>query len=298
MSAAEISLEFFAPAEPLRDYISTYHLLTIDAHGGEPVRDRLHPEWGNVRFFFEGEMRGATLGQTPEPQPDAILVGPTSHATPLEASNSKVWGVGLTPLGWAALIGRNASDYANRAEELSIVFGEEVRDEAVAGLRGAANNEDRVALIDRLMLARLGRFKFDRKRIVAVHGALTDPDVRTVAELEAVVGLSHRQFEHTAKTVFGFGPKMLLKSQRFARTLGQAMLAPESEWAGILDMAYYDHAHFIRDFKTFMGMTPTQYMATPHPVVAAGAVQRASFAGAPMQVLHKPAEDETGESFA
>lgn len=287
-----ISLEFFTPAEALREYISTYHLLKIDTQGGEPVRDQLHPEWGNIRFFFEGEMRGATLGQEPVLQPDAVIVGPTSHATPLEASSCSVFGVGLQPLGWAALIGENASRYANRADDLSVILGEDTTKAAVSGLRNADSNEERVALIDQLMLGRVGLFKFDRARILKVHAALTDPDFRSVGELEESLNLSHRQFELTAKSVFGFGPKMLLQSQRFARTLGQAMLAPESEWARILDLAYYDHAHFNRDFKRFMGMTPTQYMNTPHPVVAAGAVQRDSFAGAPMQVLHKPADSE------
>lgn len=294
MSENPVSLEFFQPGEALRDYISTYHILRIDTQGGDPVRDQLHPEWGNVRFFFEGEMRGATLGRTPELQPEAIIVGPTSHATPLESSLSTVFGVGLTPLGWAALIGKDASEYANRAEHLRAVFGAERTAQTVAGLRNAADDEARVALIDALMLGRIGLFKFDRERIVNIHAALTDPEIRTVAEMEAAVGLSHRQFERTAKTVFGFGPKKLLKSQRFARTLGQAMLAPESEWKKILDLAYYDHAHFIRDFKTFMGMTPTEYMSTPHPVVSAGAVQRASFAGAPMHILHKAADSEAG----
>lgn len=293
MNANPVSLEFFQPDGALRDYISTYHLLKIDTQDGDPLRDLLHPEWGNVRFFFEGEMRGAILGQQLQIQPDAVIVGPTSHATQLEARRAEVFGVGLTPLGWAALIGTNASDYANRADSLGTIFGEARTAETVAGLRNAEDNRTRVALIDTLMLSRLGSFKYDRARIVKVHTALTDPETRTVADIEAAVGLSHRQFERTAKRVFGFGPKKLLKSQRFARTLGQAMLAPESEWAEILDLAYYDHAHFIRDFKTFMGMTPTEYMRTPHPVVSAGAVQRASFAGAPMHILHRAADAET-----
>ena len=54
---------------------------------------------------------------------------------------------------------------------------------------------------------------------------------------------------------------------------------------------YHDQAHFVRDFKRFMLMSPSEYASRPHPVLAAAAHARLAVAGQAMQVLHEPSAD-------
>ncbi len=36
---------------------------------------------------------------------------------------------------------------------------------------------------------------------------------------------------------------------------------PDPDWTDLaLDLGYYDHAHFIRDFRLIVGRSPTQYI--------------------------------------
>ena len=36
----------------------------------------------------------------------------------------------------------------------------------------------------------------------------------------------------------------------------------------------FDQAHFVRDFRAFMGMTPSEYAERPHPIIGRTMAQR------------------------
>ncbi|MFT4896010.1 MAG: AraC-like DNA-binding protein, partial [Devosia litorisediminis] len=54
---------------------------------------------------------------------------------------------------------------------------------------------------------------------------------------------------------------------------------------------YHDQAHFVRDFKRFMTMSPSAYAKRPHPVLIAAAHARMAVAGQASQVLHRRSID-------
>ena len=124
--------------------------------------------------------------------------------------------------------------------------------------------------------------------ISAVHAGLVDPAVTTVAELADRAEMGVRSLERLCARAFGFTPKLLLRRQRFLRSLAHFMLDPSLKWLTAMDYQYHDQAHFVRDFRRFMGMTPTAYGKLEHPLLSAAARARAEAAGEAMQVLHRP----------
>jgi methylphosphotriester-DNA--protein-cysteine methyltransferase len=86
--------------------------------------------------------------------------------------------------------------------------------------------------------------------------------------------------ERLTQRYFGFTPKLLLRRQRFLRSLAQYMLDPSLNWTGAIDGQYHDQAQFVRDFKAFMGLSPRQYAALPHPILVPIMRQRMADAGA------------------
>jgi AraC-like DNA-binding protein len=145
-------------------------------------------------------------------------------------------------------------------------------------------------------LARLIRFfrrETPRKepedpRVQAIHTVLVDPALPDVAEMVERTGLNQRTLERVCRRAFGFAPKKLLRRQRFMRSLAQFMLDPSLGWIGAIDALYVDQSHFVRDSREFLGMTPSEYAAQDHPVIAAFMRERMRVHGSAAQTLDRP----------
>jgi AraC-like DNA-binding protein len=284
-----VTVSFALPAPELRAYVTTYYLTEV-ADGCAPyVEDYLHPEWGNVRFTDGRSMTGA-VGQAPlRSMASAVAAGPTSFATRFRAAPGRYWGIGLLPLGWARFVAARASERADQLVEVA-------NDRAFAAFHpllntlfaGAPDRGAEAERINALMLSLLARPVLEEERIQAIHAVLVDPAVATVGALAERTDLPVRSLERISKNVFGFAPKLLLRRQRFLRSLAQFMLDPSLAWLETMDDHYHDQAQFIRDFRRFMGMTPSAYAALPHPILSAAAHARTAAVGAAMQVLHRP----------
>lgn len=286
-----VQLRFALPDEALRPFVTTYYRTDVICSPRTPwLEDTLHPEWANLRFLGAGRAQ-AVIGPGEAHTCSAFTVtGPTSRAMRFRLGSGHSWGIGLLPLGWAQLVGGNASDYADRsidgsADPLFAAFVPLA--EALAASNGDHATE--LALIETHMARLLERAEPVEPAILALHGALVDPDMLTVGDLAARLGMTVRSVERLSRRVFGFPPKLLLRRQRFLRSLARFMLDPSRRWLGSLDCHYHDQSHFVRDFRRFMGMCPSAYARADKPLMAAAAQARMAAAGAAVQGLHAPA---------
>lgn len=289
VATSRARMRFFAPDPALAPYLTAIYLNDIDVAPGERMADMLHPEWANLRFM-EGDPGAASIGPGPlQPTPACVLAGPTCYAARFETGTVRSWGIGFLPLGWTKFVHASAEIYADR----SVDAEQDPALAALVALRPQLRDPDadphaQAAAINRHLLGLLADAPADDAAVVRAHAALADPAVGTVSELAARTGLSERSLERLSRRAFGFPPKLLLRRQRFLRTLGTVMLNPARSWSDALDLHYHDQSHFNRDFARFMGLTPSAYMSQPHPIVDAAVRGRMAAAGAPMQVLHQP----------
>ena len=284
-----VSLRFYLPPPDLAPFVTTIYQLDITGGMTEPVEDALHPEWANIRLITSGEIEASIGGEALQSVPRSVLVGPTSRATRFRARGASSWGIGLLPLGWARLIDQPACDYADRIVDLEAV-DDFARVSALAGCH-AAREQSSAQFRDRLVDVLRTILTSPQQRddeIVRLEHALVDPELHNVAALSDRSGINMRSLERLSKNVFGFPPQLLLRRQRFLRSLAQFMLDPSLKWIDALDSHYHDQAHFVRDFKQFMGMSPSEYARQPHPVLGAAVHARKAIAGEAVQVLHRP----------
>lgn len=90
---------------------------------------------------------------------------------------------------------------------------------------------------------------------------IINPDVSHVTQICAAMNINHKRLLRLSRQSFGATPKLLLRQQRFERTI-TAMRARSNRSCGLhLDPAYVDQSHFIRDSHKFVGMAPGRYLA-------------------------------------
>jgi AraC-like DNA-binding protein len=279
---------FVQPAEPLRKYITTYYFFELETPGEIEQQDLVHPEWASVRYVLSGQSRGSFIPDPLQELSEAVLVGPSTRARRIGCVSARIMGLGITPLGWYRLIKVKASNWANqsadvRSEPEFAVFARIW--EAIKDL------DDRVEIACRIDEQLLSAMKSPAPReaeVAALYDLLTNPDFANVGELAEALDMDVQQVERLTRRAFGFAPKRLIRRQRFLRTLAQRLLDPELNWSGAMDSQYYDQAHFNRDFKEFMGMTPREYLAMPRPISKGSATSRAEQVGQPLQGLDRP----------
>ncbi|UBS34193.1 helix-turn-helix domain-containing protein [Altererythrobacter sp. N1] len=282
-----VDVRFFAPPPEFDGCFTTFYRATFTMPGGGTVTDHLQPEWANLRVFSQDLPRSNMIGGSTVEGARLLVTGPSSVPNRFEIASTRMWGIGLLPLGWARFVRLQAADHANllaevekhpaftRFASLSNIFANDPDDEAeLAQLIAFFRSIDEPC--------------GDTDTITLVHGALVDPEVANVAELSKRSGLSVRVLERVCRRHFGFPPKLLLRRQRFMRTLATFMLAEQGQWKAAIDEHYHDHAHFTRDFRAFMHMTPSEYAALPHPVLSAFMAERKRMWGSPAQTLDKP----------
>jgi AraC-like DNA-binding protein len=287
-----VSVRFFMPSPPLAPYITTYYLVEARLpYGGGMVEDWLHPEWGNLRISGGGQWQAA-IGAAPLTDgPRMIASGPTSLCTHFTMGHGRCWGIGLLPAGWARFIDAPADAHSD-----SFCDAFSTKDfAALTGLAACvdANRPDaaaEAARFDAYLCDLLGQRPQSpaEQRIQQAHAMLMNKDVATVGEMSEQLAMSPRSLERLSLRAFGFAPKLLLRRQRFMRSLAQFMIDPSLAWIRTLDCHYVDQAHFVRDFKRFMTMSPSAYAALDHPVLRAAARARAAATGQAVQVLHRP----------
>jgi AraC-like DNA-binding protein len=282
-------VQFHSPPEPLRRYFTSFYFTKITPPPGETVSDLLHPEWANLRFFSGALPVAEARDGTRVSGTFFTATGPSSQAVHFAVGETRLWGVGLLPLGWAKFVRADAAHHANAVADghahpafasfrplAQVLFGPDAESEAEFGR------------IVEHFLARIDEPVPDEERIVAIHEAMVDPEIHTVAALVERVGGTPRTIERVCLRAFGFSPKLLLRRQRFMRSLSHFMLDPGVRWSSAMDGHYYDQAQFVRDFREFMGMTPRQYASLEKPILTAVMRARARIAGAAAQTLDRP----------
>ena len=169
-------------------------------------------------------------------------------------------GAQLEPGMASVLLGVPADELAGRHTPLDALWGERDVERMRDQLAEAPSLDARMALFERLLVARLPRIR-------GLHPAIAEGLFRLaqqadVAAAVAASGYSHRRFTTLFRSAVGLPPKLFCRVRRFEQALVQVGRAPAPSWSALaLAAGYSDQAHFNRDFREFTGLTPGRYRA-------------------------------------
>ncbi|WP_395392755.1 helix-turn-helix domain-containing protein [Novosphingobium sp. BL-8A] len=267
MTARRVIIQYCPVPSGLERYVSTLFYCDVGIGEGERLHDVLCPDWATFRFHYGAPIRASMRTGSQLEGCRFSVGGPRSQEVRFSMGPARQWGFRLSPLGWAALTEVPADRYADRMVDGDL-------DDAFARFRplhdllaeDALSPGDQFERLVTFLSAVEPRPVAHEGLIGAIGRALIDPELRAVADLAAAVDAHPRMVERVCRATFGFPPKLLLRRQRFLRSVEQFTLMPALKWIGAMDEAYHDQAQFVRDFRAFMGMTPREYAALDKPL--------------------------------
>lgn len=250
-----IEVQYEAPDRRLAALISSFYRLD---YRGDDFCELERADRAQFRFQLDGQGEYHFAGGSIFPTYPVTIIGPTTAPVTATAQTSlSIFGWGMNPAGWAALMGSEAANHIDRAFDARLIFGDwimQVRDELIAARDFAEQIElGCIAAETIFRFKKSAPFEFTAK-VDNWLASATDPDVEILA---ASTGLSQRQLERMTNRYYGMPPKKLARKYRALRAAQLLAHGDSLDDAG-LGMAFYDQSHLIREVKQFTGLTPSQ----------------------------------------
>lgn len=289
-----VTARFHEPPADLAGFFTSFYCAEIETPGPGQIADWLHPEWSGLRIFSGAKPVSRIAGTQPVTDADLVMTGPSSVPLHFSIGTTRLWGFGLLPLGWATFVGQSADQFANTVNNARttgafsqfVPLGDRLL--ALGGPKCTSDPADMFPILEDFFRNDAPRFGNGDARIQTIHSAMIEPELPTVTELAERCGVLPRTLERLSLRHFGFSPKVLLRRQRFMRTLSRFMLEPSLGWIRAIDSLYVDQSHFVRDCHDFLGMAPREYAALDHPILSAFVRERKQALGSPVQTLDPP----------
>jgi len=203
--------------------------------------------------LYDSELKCETTSGT-------VLSGIQSRYCIIDTSEQEcVLGVAFKPGGLAPFFRVPAHETRDADIPLNLLWGRRAID-LREQLLDAPNPDAKLDAMERAMA--------EMWRPVDLHPAVTfaleaftpRPHDARIAAVTAMSNLSPKRFIERFKSTVGVTPKHYCRILRFQHALSHAEAGHRVDWTRIaMDCGYFDQAHFIHDFRSFAGITPTGY---------------------------------------
>lgn len=257
------TFNLISPSAALAPYIKHYWVLRFNVVS--PVIERTLPV-GCVHLTFHRGSRLLSLTGG-ELQPRVFISGQSPSYADVQSTGS----IDMFNVVFQPCAPRIFFQLPIHLLHSTLVSVEAMEDSALTDLgKRIANTPDDalcVSLIESFLLKRLHHFSiYNINRMKAVvHQVNLSPQASTSTLAEAAC-LSKKQFNRVFAEYIGTTPKEFLRIIRMQRTLHILQMQPGINFAQLADACgYYDQSHLIKEFKTFTGYTPGEYLTICTP---------------------------------
>ncbi|MBC7813445.1 MAG: AraC family transcriptional regulator, partial [Burkholderiales bacterium] len=249
MSALHQTYREYAPHPSLANYVQCYWAIKVDAVPSQPLINRVLPD-GCIDIV---------LHLQPDASWNARVVGTMQQpSVMLFDSPVKFIGVRFKPGGAPTFFDVSMQDLTDSAASLDTFWG------SSSGLlleqfdSAASDTPQQIRWLERTLLhhLRCSKPRVDTLVIQAVN-CINANSYLSVHELAQNLAVSERQLARRFYAHIGISPKSFMRVMRFQRAFTQ--------WQNLatftaIESNYYDQSHFIRDFKVFTGLLPSEYL--------------------------------------
>jgi AraC-like DNA-binding protein len=257
------------PGQQLRSYVKCYFLFESEDSAG--VNDTVFPG-GNMEIIFnlgEGIWKSA-VNDTFQTTPPVELWGQITRPLLVQAvGKNKMLGIRFFPHSAAFFLNEELWEFNNQIADLRDLLGASIR-ELHARLMDESSLPARIALLENFLHKRLLHTEKKHQRIARVGRIIHEINQNEFADTVESVASRHDITPRYLQKLFlqhtGVTPQLFKKINRFQRSLKLLQGKRESLTSVAYDCGYFDQSHFIREFKSFTGITPSAYQPDAYPV--------------------------------
>ncbi|MDQ1910737.1 helix-turn-helix transcriptional regulator [Paenibacillus sp. GD4] len=236
------------PSEETAYFIQHYWIVRWDLRGEPPFAQTViaHP---NVNLVFE-------------PGASAIYGIAHTTSTHLLQGQGSVVGVKFKPGGFQPFWRSTVAGITGLVVPVETVFGEPSKQLEKTLFSVHEGDDAAVRRVDDFFLNCLP----ERDPNIALVSSLVYQirDDRSILRVDDVVsrcGLHKRSLQRLFERYVGVSPKNVIQRYRLHEAAERMEHGEVAEWVDLsLELGYYDHSHFIRDFKAIVGLSPEEYV--------------------------------------
>lgn len=241
-------LDLLSPSADLEQYVEHYWIVKWDLRGQDPyVSENLpHP----------------SVHLTVEPDRTVITGVVKQKFTRTLTGHGVVFGIKFYPGAFYPFAQEAVNRFTGRIVPAEHVFGadaaalaDEIRSLAAedeAGMAARAECFLRMRLPDRDHNVELIRAVIERIR--------NDRSIISVETAAAEFHLTVRMLQRLFSKYVGVSPKWVIRRYRLLEVADQLAEGPPASWPRLAaELGYFDQSHFIKDFKSIVGLSPDEY---------------------------------------
>lgn len=183
------------------------------------------------------------------------------HRFIIQKGISDVFGISFFPYGLYPFSQRRGlSSFNSRIVDLK-ECNSELSEKLLAALKTHGSIHDIVLQIEEALLSELDLSRINMKHIELIKMFSTNNYEIPVGLFCMENRIRIKTFERACQKYTGYTPKILQRIGRFQAAGNSLIYNKESNFADASNAEdYYDQSHFIKEFKTYSGVSPTQFI--------------------------------------
>ena len=264
-----MEFKYFTPADVLKLYIR--HFYVFESYSESEFEDIVFPS-GDVEVIFNlgGGIWESSVENVFVKNPPIELWGQITKPLTIRSSGTHTMlGIKFFPHSASYLLNDDMGIFNDKVSDFSDILGNPVK-HLYEQLLNTKENEKRIELLETFLIKRLIANEKKTFKINKVGHILTsikkDPTENNLSHVASKHGITPRYLHKLIYKHTGLSPVSFNKIVRFQHSLKLITNNTLPFTTVAYDSGYFDQSHFIRDFKSFTGVTPSAYLANITPV--------------------------------
>ena len=248
-------LSRFSPCEQLQPFIKEYLIIESE----QEVSNTILPDTSLVMSFrYDGEIwhkEGNIEALLPVTVISGLRKSTRNYTYSGKTANLLVvFGEG----GLSAFSALPAHELFSYSVETENIFQSSLLNEMIERLNAAASHPGRIEIMESFLIGHLRSGKPDELIGNAIQLIKQQHGIVKIRELACSLHISQDAFEKRFRSRVGSSPKQFASIIRL-RHIIETVKDYHSLTDACYEAGYFDQSHFIRDFKSFTGSSPSQF---------------------------------------